>query len=41
MKTVQWLFIVGVLLFLTGIGFVIAGAREARSAAPAPVSLPG
>src|SRR5262245_8493670 len=34
MRTVQWLFAVGVLLFVTGIGFVIAGAREARSAAP-------
>jgi hypothetical protein len=35
MRTIQWLFVVGVLLFITGIGFVIAGAREARSAAPA------
>jgi hypothetical protein len=35
MRTVQWLFVVGVLLFITGIGFVIAGAREARSAGPA------
>lgn len=35
MRTIQWLFVVGVLLFLTGIGFVIAGAREARSAPPA------
>jgi hypothetical protein len=34
MKTIQWLFVVGVLLFITGIGFVIAGAREARSAGP-------
>jgi hypothetical protein len=34
MRTIQWLFAVGVLLFVTGIGFVIAGAREARSAAP-------
>ena len=35
MRSIQWLFVVGVLLFITGIGFVIAGAREARSAAPA------
>ena len=40
MKTVQWLFVVGVLLFITGIGFVIAGAREARSAAPAAAAAP-
>src|SRR5688500_20402888 len=32
MRTIQWLFVVGVLLFITGIGFVIAAAREARSA---------
>ena len=36
MRTIQWLFVVGVLLFVTGIGFVIAGAREARSTGPAP-----
>jgi NAD/NADP transhydrogenase alpha subunit len=44
MKSVQWLFVVSALLFITGIGFVIAGAREARSAAPvaepAPVGTP-
>jgi hypothetical protein len=44
MRTIQWLFVVGVLLFITGIGFVIAGAREARSAAPeaeaAPITAP-
>jgi hypothetical protein len=40
MRTVQGLFIVGVLLFVTGIGFVIAGAREARSAAPAAEAVP-
>ena len=34
MRTIQGLFAVGALLFITGIGFVIAGAREARSAAP-------
>jgi hypothetical protein len=41
MRTIQWLFVVGVLLFITGIGFVIAGAREARSAAaPAAETAP-
>jgi hypothetical protein len=40
MRTVQWLFVVGALLFITGIGFVIAGAREARSAAPAVDAAP-
>jgi cytochrome c556 len=32
MKTVHWLFIVSVALFVSGIGFVIAGARSARQA---------
>ena len=40
MRTIQWLFVVGVLLFITGIGFVIAGAREARSASPAAETAP-
>jgi hypothetical protein len=40
MKTIQWLFVVGVLLFITGIGFVIAGAREARSAGAAAEAAP-
>ena len=40
MRTIQWLFVVGVLLFITGIGFVIAGAREARSAGPAAEAAP-
>jgi hypothetical protein len=40
MRTVQWLFVVGVLLFVAGIGFVIAGAREARSVAPAVEAAP-
>jgi hypothetical protein len=39
-KTIQWLFVVSALLFITGIGFVIAGAREARSAGPATESAP-
>ncbi len=33
-RTVNWLFIVSVALFISGIGFVIASARTARSAAP-------
>ena len=37
MKLVHWLFVVSVLLFVTGIGFVIAGARSARGA-PAPIA---
>jgi hypothetical protein len=40
MRTIQWLFVVGVLLFVTGIGFVIAAAREARSAIPAAEAAP-
>lgn len=40
MRTVQWLFVVGVLLFISGIGFVIAGARSARQAAPAEAAAP-
>ena len=34
MKLVHWFFVVSVLLFVTGIGFVIAGARSGRSAPP-------
>lgn len=34
MRTVNWLFVVSVALFISGIGFVIASARTARSAAP-------
>jgi len=43
MRTVQWLYIVSVLLFVSGIGFVIASARSARAATPvtdAPVTAP-
>ena len=32
MRTVHWLFVVGVALFLSGLAFVIAGARLARQA---------
>ena len=34
-RTVVWLFFVSVMLFVSGIGFVIAAGRTARSAAPA------
>ena len=34
MRTVQWLFVVSVLLFISGIGFVIASARTTRAATP-------
>ncbi|MGH9258076.1 MAG: hypothetical protein ACRD3C_26240 [Vicinamibacterales bacterium] len=43
MRTIQWLFIVSVALFISGIGFVIAGARTSREAAPAveaPATMP-
>ena len=32
MRIVNWLFVVSVALFVAGIGFIIAGAREARKA---------
>ena len=34
-RTVHWLFIVSVALFISGIAFIIAGARTARAATPA------
>ena len=34
MRTVHWLFVVSVALFISGIGFVIAGTRSARAAPP-------
>jgi hypothetical protein len=43
MRTVHWLFVVSVALFISGIGFVIAAARTTRHAAPAvetPVTTP-
>ena len=43
MRTVSWLFVVSVALFISGIGFVIAGARSARAAPAveaAPVTTP-
>ena len=41
-RTVQWLFVVSVALFISGIGFIIAGARTLRTAASvgAPVTMP-
>jgi hypothetical protein len=38
MRTLYWLFLVSVLLFISGIGFVIAAGRTARSA-PAAVAV--
>jgi hypothetical protein len=35
MRTVYWLFLVSVALFISGIGFIIAGERTARAATPA------
>jgi hypothetical protein len=35
MKTIYWLFAVSVALFISGIGFIIAGERTARAATPA------
>ena len=40
MKIVNWLFIVSVALFVAGIGFIIAGAREAKKAPAAQASGP-
>jgi hypothetical protein len=34
MRTVHWLFLVSVALFICGIGFVVAGARAGRAAGP-------
>jgi hypothetical protein len=38
MRTIRWLFLVSVLLFVSGIGFVIAAGRTVRAAAPAPLA---
>src|SRR5688572_7293927 len=35
MRTVHWLFVISLALFISGIGFIIAGARASRAAAPA------
>ena len=38
MRTIYWLFVISVALFISGIGFVIAGERTARAATPATVA---
>jgi hypothetical protein len=42
MRVIHWLFVVSAALFVTGIGFVIAGARTARAApaVEAPITRP-
>jgi hypothetical protein len=40
MRTVQWLFAVAVLLFVSGIGFIIAGERRLQQGGAAPVAQP-
>ena len=40
MRTIHWLFVVSVLFFVSGIGFVIAGARQARRAPAAAAAAP-
>jgi len=35
MRVIHWLFLVSAALFISGIGFIIAGARTAQAAAPA------
>ena len=40
MRTIQWLFVVSVLLFISGIGFVIAAGRTAKTAEPAAPAAP-
>ena len=39
MRTVHWLFVVSVALFVSGIGFVIAGGRTVQVAAPVEEAL--
>src|SRR5262245_7394216 len=41
MRTMTWWFLVSVLLFVSGIGFVIAAARTTRTAAAAPAAAAG
>ena len=40
MRIVNWLFLVSVLLFVSGVGFVIASARTTRAAPPAAAAAP-
>lgn len=41
MRTIYWLFAVSVALFVSGIGFILAGERTARAATPAGTSAAG
>ena len=40
MRNVHWLFVISAALFISGIGFIIAGARTAQAAAPAEPEAP-
>jgi len=40
MRTVHWLFVVSAAMFVSGIGFVIAGARSMQRAAPVEAAAP-
>jgi hypothetical protein len=40
MRTVHWLFVISAALFISGIAFIIAGARTAQAAAPAEAQAP-
>jgi len=40
MRTIYWLFAVSVALFISGVGFIIAGERTARAATPAATAGP-
>jgi len=40
MRTVQWLFVVSAALFISGVGFIIAGARNSIGAQAAPSAAP-
>jgi hypothetical protein len=40
MRIINWLFGISVLLFISGIGFIVAGARAEQRAAPAEAAAP-
>lgn len=40
MRLINWLYVVSVALFISGIGFIIAGARTTQAATPAAVAEP-
>lgn len=40
MRLIHWLFVISVALFISGIAFIIAGARTAQAAAPAEPAAP-